>query len=520
MQQIVLAPNVLLILSDDINSVDLNTTNLYLNQYGNTRQQLLFEDGEIEERTNSIGYIPNTLNGTDKVILSPTPNYYPDTHFAPNFHNDAELSNFVVSPLSSNLDFIVCKLMFASGFNYNPATNALQYLSIQYRGSNGIVDLVNIYDDYTLPKIVASDREIVLNGTIYNSEIEFRLLSIARLQSMTAPDAVEINTLLFGTDTPEALFVEYSVLPATGIVPFVESALTFTKIIPEIINENSIAVSFENNDIDIEVSQTNGEVTFRMIHTRFVLEDYLQVQGISFNSLIYEVSLVQYDIGNSAVGTTSLFVENSLAPFNTITHHPTNLNSATDHIEVSITGRLTTLDGASIIKTSFILISDVTSLFGVTFDVDLEEYNLINNITQNITEMQAVFDAPTIVQVDKAVYIQSFSTAEITLYPVKQVVDIVGVYNKDLTNSVEFNRKYEEKNPRDSSTATIDNPIQNTVPSFTIMEIGTKQYRNIEGSVFRYDIDEYAHGEGAVIYKIIDGDNRLVVAGKIINVKV
>ncbi len=519
-QQIVLAPNVLLVITDEVFSVDLNAIDLYLNQYG-TRQQLLFEDGELEERTNSFGYIPNNLNGFDKVLLSPTPNYYPETHFGnPTYHADSLLSNQVVNPLSSNLDFIVCKLMFSSGFGYNPATNALQYLSIQYRGNGIITDLINIYDDYTASKIMASDREIVLNGTVFNSEIEFRLLSIARLQSMTALDAVEINTLLFGSETPEVLHIEYSVMPSTGIVPFVESALNFTKFVPETINTNSLNVSFENNDIDIEISQENGEVMFRMIHTRFNLEDYLQVQGFSFDSLGYELTLTQYDSGNSVVGTTSLFLENILAPFNVITYHPTNLNALVDYIEVSVTGRLFTLDGASIVKLSSIIISDVTPLQGITFDVPLEEYKLTNNVTQNITNVQTKFDAPTIVQVEKPVYVQTFGVAAITLYPVKQVIDINGVYNQQLTQSVEFNRQYSKNTPSDSSDATIANPVQTLTPSFSILQIGTKQYRNIDGSLFRYQVDEYAHSEGASTYMIIDPDNRLITSGGVVNVRV
>jgi len=519
-QQIKLSPNVLLLLTDEVDSIDLNTTDIYINNHG-SRKQLLFEDGEIEERTNSFGLFENGFNGFERVLLTPTPNYFPETRYnIPTFHTDSLLSNQLVAPLSSNLDFIKCKLMFSSGYGYNPNTNALQSLSIQYRGNNGTVDLLNIFDDFTSSKIVAADREIVLDGTIFNTMIEFRLLSVARLQSMTAPDSTELNTLLFGTDTPEVLHVEYTNMPSDGIIPFTESSLSFTKLVPQIINNNTLNVSFENNDIDIEVSQTDGVITFRMIHTRFNLESYLTAQSFNFGELVYELTLTQYDVGGNVVGTTSLFLKNLIAPFNTITHHPTNLNPLTDHISVDITGRLITLEGATIQKLSSLVITDVTPLQGVMFDVEFEEYSLVNNVTQNISTAQTVFDAPTIVEVEKPIYVQSFGVNSIDIYPVKQVIDIKGVYNKTLSGSVEFEREYSKKNVTDATSASVTNPLQNVLPSFTILQIKNKQYRNISGSIFRYEIDEYAHGENARTYIIVDPDNRMIVSGGVNNIKV
>ena len=517
-QTIKIAPDVILLITDETTSVDLSTVDLYLYEYSDGRKQLLFEDGEPEERTNSFGYFSNAQGGFDKVILSPTPNFYPDTHESPSFHANHVLSTVLTNPLSSDIDFINCKLMFASGYSYNVSSNALQYLSIQYRGNSHTVDLMNIYDDYSSPSITASDRELVIDGTIYNSELAFRLISVARLQSMVTADAVEFNTALFDTDTPEVLHVQYSVTDSSGIVPFVET-FTFTKIIPDIVNSTTIAVSFEANEIDVNLSQTDGELDFQMIHTRFNLQSYLQAQGLTVDTLRYEIALTQYDALNVSLGTIALVLENSIDKFAVISHLPTNLNANTDYINVSVTGTITTLDGAGIVKTSNIVIPDVTPLMSTTFDTNFEVYNLTQANTEQVTTINNVFDAPTVIEVERPVYLQKFSTAEITLYPVKQVLDIVGVFSDTLENNIEFSRQYDKKNKKNNSTAVVSNPLE-TAPPFTIIQIGSKQYKSIDNNPFRYEIDEFAHAENVQTYLILDDKGLLVTSGSVSNVKI
>tara|TARA_R110001592_G_scaffold88115_3_gene259639 strand:- start:2038 stop:3603 length:1566 start_codon:yes stop_codon:yes gene_type:complete len=514
-----IAPDVLLILTDEVDSVDLNSVDLYLYEYSDGRKQLLFEDGEFEERTKSFGYFANSLGGFDKVILSPTPNFYPDTHEGSSFHSNSLLSSVLTNPLSSNIDFIKCKLMFSSGFGYDTSTNALQYLSIQYRGNSGILDLVNIFDDYSASNITSSDREVVVDGTIYNTEIEFRLLSIPRLQSLNSADAVEFNTELFGADTPEVIHIEYSVMPIGGIVSFTESTLSFTKLVSDIINTTTTPVSFENNDIAADLANTDATLTFQMIHTRFNLESYLQLQGITVDKIEYEIAYTQYDSASSSLGTIGLTLTNTLNKFGVITYKPTNINASTDHIDFSVAARLTSLDGAVIVKNSTVVISDVTPLFDVEFDVDMEVYNLTDNVTQTINNITNTFDAPTIVQVEKPIYLQKFSASKISIYPTKQVIEIVGVFNDTLENSIEFSRNFESKNKKDADSSVVNNPTKSVVPAFTFLKIGTKLYKNIEGSIFRYKIDEYAHGEKSKMYMILDGDGILITSGEVENIK-
>lgn len=517
MQQIRLAPNVLLLITDNITSVDLNSTSLYLYDYA-TRKQLIFEDGETEERTNQFAHVPNNYASYDKVLLSTTPNFYPDTHFSANFHTNSELSNVLVNTPSSQLNFVECKLMFTSGFGYDVDNIALQTLNIKYEGQGYITDLIALYDDYSASKVTASPSPKILDGVVFNSEISFRLLDVASLFSMSSLDAVELRGLLFGTQTPSNLLVEYGTLDVNGVQTFTESSLSFTKIITEVTNTATLKTTMEDSEITLDLSFSNNELTMQLEHTRFNLEAYLTQQGITVDAIEYDLTLHQYDVSNNSLGFTTTRLSNTVNAFGAIVVRVPSINDDTDYINVELSARLKTSDGATINKLASLVIADVSNLHGVDFDISFEDYTLKQEVTQNITQITSNFDAPTIVEVDKLVYVQSFGVGEITLYPVSQVIEINGVYSTQLEKSVEFNRNFTSNKQQSTPTDTVSNPTTQAIPSTTILQIGERQYSNMVGNPLRYKIDEYAHAEGATDYLLLDEDGLLIASGKVVNI--
>lgn len=427
MQTIRLSRNVVLEITDEITTVPLNgSPSLHIYEYGsryNNTKQVLFSDGQTEERTKSY------LSSAGNILLSTTPKFYPDVAISENFHENSRIDNLITSePLINPLQYRKVRMLFAQGFSYDIGDNGVALTTLNINAvrpsNNSRVELLSYYDAYDNSSLMAIPQ-VLFDNQLFNTAIELRIIDLAFLFNSESTDVIAIKERLFGNDNIETLFVEHAGIPFNEIIDFNEGVDTFRRFSDPLRIRTQFSPRFNNDEIICNVSKRpNGTVTSEMVHERFNLEGFL-----SKTSEVVDVSHTykfdQYDSSNSLLGSSIVKVSSPTNLFQKASYRITPLDD-TDHIEVTVECFILQQDNTRIYRSGTVVLTDVTPLKTNVINAILEEETLIRSDIKEVRQVVYKPDTPKIINIEKPVYVQiSTQENEITLTPFNQALKIL-----------------------------------------------------------------------------------------------
>lgn len=426
MQTIRLSSNVILEITDEITTIPLNgSPSLHIYEYGiayNNSKQVVLSDGETEERTKSF------WTAAGNVLLSTTPNFYPDEVIAANFHDDSRVDNLITTPTLINpLQFRKVRMLFAQGFSYDVGDNGVALTTLNINAvrpsNNSRIELLSYYDAYDNSSIMAVPQ-VLFDNQIFNASVDLRILDLAFLFNSESEDVIAIKERLFGDDNIETLFVEHSGVPFNEIVDFSEGVNTFRRFSDPLRIRTQFSPRFNNDEIVCNVTKRpNGSVESEMIHERFNLEGFLTKTSEVIN-VVHTYKFDEYDVSNNFLGSRILSMESPTNLFQKASYRLTPLSN-TDHIEVSVECYILQQDNTRIYRSGKVVITDPTPLKTNVITAILEEETLVRSDVKEVKQVIYKPDTPKIINIEKPVYIQITSvTNEITLTPFNQALKI------------------------------------------------------------------------------------------------
>lgn len=485
MQRIRLSQNVLLEITDETESLNLNgSTNIHLYEYDVSvynGKQLVLEDGELEERTKSYMTFNNTL-------LSPTPNFYLDDKFAANFHNNHEI-NTLLSPsvLTAPLLFRKVRLLFGQGFAYSTLNNGVAMVSLNINAvlpsNNSRIDLLSFVDSYDNSAILGIP-EVLHDNQLFNSAIELRLLDLAYLYNSTSIDIVEFRERLFGTNSIETLFIEHSGVQFSELVSFNEFGKTFNRFNDRDRIRTQFSPRYQNSEIICNVSKKlNGTISAVLQHERFDLRGFLE-KNSKVTDIHYTYKFDEYNVSDVLIGSKIIRISSPTSLFedSEFRYQP---QDATIYIQVNVEGHITQEDGSTISRNGSILLTDVTPLKTVSITADITEETLVRTDTKEVKQVIYQNDVPKIIHIEKPVFVNVQSVLDsILLVPYKQTFSInVGV---DLSTVRQVKLVI-------GSSSYINDSISKT--TFTV---GNEAFYTTENTYYLVDEQEYMISHGTI----------------------
>lgn len=439
MQRIRLSANVVLEITDEIETLSLsNTPYLHIYEYGaeyNNNKQLVFTDGENEERTKS--YWTSAKN----TLLSATPSFYPDIKKGVEFHLDSRVDT-LLSPISvtNSMQYRKVRMLFAQGFSYSTIDNGVALTTLNINAvrpsDNSRVELLSYYDSYDNSSIEAIPQ-VLYDNQLFNSAIELRIIDLAFLYDSTSEDVIAIRKRLFGDENIETLFVEHAGVQYTNITTFSDGGL-FTRFADSDRSRTQFSPRFNNDEIVCNVSKMeNGTVTAQMVHERFSLEGFLK-RTSEVSDVTYTFKFDEYDSSNVLLGSRIVKVSSPTNLFDLANYRHTPQDN-TDHINVTVDGYISQEDNTTIYRSGSIVITDPTILKTQVLSAILEEETLIRADIKEIKQVVYKPDTPKIINIEKPVYIQVSGVAdEITLTPNKQAVKISVTADVSLVRTIKL----------------------------------------------------------------------------------
>lgn len=425
MQRIRVSTNVVLEITDEIETISLSESPyLYVYEYGSdylNNKQVIFEDGETEERTKSYWVSANNT------ILSATPNFYPDVKIGSGFHGDSRIDNLLSSISPTNpMQYRKVRMLFAQGFSYNVESGGTAITTLNINAvrpsNNARIDLLSYYDSYDNSSIEAIPQ-VLYDNQLFNSAITMRIMDLAFLFDSDSEDIIAVKELLFGDDEIETLFVEHAGVEYDNITTFSDS-FDFTRFSDSNKSRSQFSPRFNNDEIVCNVSKlSNGTVTAQMVHERFSLEGFLK-RTSEVSDVTYTMMFSEYDSSANLIGSKIVKVSTPTNLFDLANYRHTPLDD-TDHINVTVEGYIEQYDNTKIYRSGSIVLTDPTILKTQVLSAILEEETLVRADVKEIKNVIYKPDTPSIIKIEKPVYVQINDTAdEIILTPNKQAVKI------------------------------------------------------------------------------------------------
>lgn len=423
MQRIRLSKDVLLEITDEIESINLNEIpSIHLYEYGvNNNKQIVLSDGEKESRESSYWAYNN-------VLLSPTPNFYLDDKVSPNFHSTHKINTLLGNPtLNPPIQFRKIRMLFTQGFSYSTvgdgvAMNTLNINAVR-PSNNARIDLISFIDIFDNTKIVAIP-EVMHDNQLYNSAIELRLIDLAYLYNSDNIDVIALKERLFGNDSIETLFIEHAGVKINEIVNHSEFGNVYKKFYDAKRSRTQFSPRFQNNEIVCNVSKLDdGTVTAQMEHERFSLQGYLE--NISkVKELYYTYKFDEYNSNNDLISSQTVRISNPISLF-TKSQYKYSPQNDTTSIKVTVEGFIRQEDNTKILRENSIILLDMSKLRTTNISLTINEEKLVRTNINEVKQVVYKNETPKIINIDKPVFINVEKSLDtITLTPYKQTIKV------------------------------------------------------------------------------------------------
>lgn len=473
-------------------SRDLDADVLHLYTFNqNNRQFRQFVQNDAKEiNSREFAFGPYTQN----IWLNPTPYFYPEEHIAANFHADSTLQNVLGQGTLPVMQYKTVSLLLSQGYGYTSSFRGITCRVFVKLQNSSEVTLASIYDLAASSNISAANQ-VLHESQIFNTKLEFEIPDLDYILNSQDADISALRTLLFGSEVPSKLYIEYSAMDPNNIDSIVVSNKQYTIFNLSAINSANIDISIHQSEVyaDVELNTFNNALLSSLKHERFDVEQYLNKFKSSEESytVTHYATTTAYDAESALIGSSALMLSNPISEFGQIEYRPL-ITADTSYFETSISISVrNTQTGISMTHTSSIVISDPSavdkfkpepSLISLTVNND----TVFSRTNKTINQLTASSETPDVIQITKPIYVSLQSAA-----------DTLELLPAAFTTSIMIN-------------------IDTALIKSTHLQIGSVQIPNIAGELLTYSIPLKAYHTTAEDFYILNEFKEVINTGKII----
>jgi hypothetical protein len=459
-------------------TVDSRTNTLLVQEDNSTLQQL--------SRSGAMApFFDNALMGTA--------NFYPEQGLGlTNFHQNSELHIKLGKVTLPSIEYKKASLLFSQGFIGDPSIKG-HWLRIFIKLLNGTeVNLCSVADFSNDTNVIAKPAKL-FESQIFSEALDIEFIDVEFLLHSNVPEVIEIKEFLFGNEMPTDYFIEYSAFTQESIDPFIANGLSFTRLNPAIINQQTMPITFERSEmlVDLKLSNNKFSLISQMIHQKFDIESYLN--GLKLEEEQYKIEhtfvVNAYDQTSTLVQEYNQTIYNQINPFDGIQWRPLVDNEA-DHFTVEVTIKIENMQTGLVFRRSAqILVTDSDChRFKAqdTVNITTLTSDVVNNIvTREVKRIVHTPETPKIVQIERRLFIQP------------QTLGALQLYDADFYTTIETN-----------SDLT-------GIKSLTL-KIGDWSTKNDESSINKFMISHSVYATTAAKYLLLDDTGLMISSGTIL----
>lgn len=342
-----------------------------------------------------------------------TSNFYPEKALnLSNYHTNSRIDTYLGLGLPV-MQYKKCRLLLSRGA-LNVSTTKGRAIRVYCKMNGFDVTLASISDFVIDTNIVPIDS-ILFESQLFTEALEFEILDLDYLLNSNDNDLLTFKNKLFGSEIPEKLFIDFSIIDEESEDYFTENGFDFTRLSFKTINQRLLDITLDDSSIisKMKLDASKAFITSELIHQKYDLERYLDT--LKNDGEVYEIKhtflVNMYNSSNDVIGSNGMTLSSFDNIYSPINYRPIVLDD-TDHMQVQVEVKIiNTTTGMTINRSSTINVVNTAIQFFKTTPTLLLEGATINevrqNVTKNVTNINPNTETPQIVEVTKKFFVTS-----------------------------------------------------------------------------------------------------------------
>lgn len=473
--------------NDISKDVDLDKLYVYDNKQNQINNKQIIQDDTTTSITNQRKY---TYSPIFSNVLLGTTNFYPDT-VEVDYHSKKELSTLLNDNTLPSIEFKKCRLLMVNGFLSKVdilGVGCRVYVKLSDGSEVTLSSLIDLKNDTN----ISITPSVLFENDIFSEAIEFEILDLDFMFNSNDVDVIKIKELIFGENTIDKLYVDFSVINEYTTDVFEQDSKSYTKMSFDAINTIVIDTTMQQNDLyaNLTYGNNNSYLLSSLEHTKFDVESYLnnlknsnETYTITHNA-IFNV----YDSANKLIETRD-YSKTSSNIFDPILHRPVVSNKA-NHMLIDITITVKNEStGISINRNAkkVIPFEDIRRFMSEDF-ISLTNTSPVNVnylVNKKVNHINRVVDTPKTVTIERKYFIN-----------VEGEADTITLMNGNFICQVNTSL----------DLSNLDH---------TYLKVGSFKVKNMSNGITTYKIPSHIYNTTENNYYIVDKDNYVITKGSI-----
>lgn len=386
-------------------SLSTDNSALHLHNNYDTTNKILVVGADTQYSTTGnvreFSFYSDYNGSNNNWLLNQTPFSYSDIESA--VHTDG-----LVSGITTAIPYKIVRLHIRAGWSFPTNTSAYVFrINATYNGR--LIELLNFYAPSTSSILTPNKSNIYLDGELYNSYVEFKILDLSALSITHETDLQGLfNTLTglgnfnsFDTSLLSDYNLELGFVPSTGVFSDnltgantggntysferfdTVSYSSNTKLLTDSLSTISTTIARENSLLKISMSNNGSQSVAEYLNELTSDIDYLDIN--------HYVSITEFDSDSNNLGLRTTRLSNDITEYGIVEFIPI-LQDLTESITINVRTRIQAFDtGLDISK--FVTVSltgadvDAMRRSNATATINLTQLEIVNNINRQVVQM-------------------------------------------------------------------------------------------------------------------------------------